>query len=160
MPSATTPRGGLALVPAEPVGAQLMMDARAASARRRRSWVRRDSCARCRNTRISHGSALPTASRRSRYGRDRSCRRGSSPRWTSRRGTCELRTCRYVRTPRPLGYHAAVDRRTFLQTVTAAATAAAAHPLIALQQKPVWKVGGFTKPVQDLSFEQTATLCT
>jgi sugar phosphate isomerase/epimerase len=53
-----------------------------------------------------------------------------------------------------------VDRRTFLQTLTAAATAAAARPLIAARQKPVWKVGGFTKPVQDLSFEQTAAFCT
>jgi len=53
-----------------------------------------------------------------------------------------------------------VDRRTFLQTLTAAAAAAAAHPLVAAQQKSVWKVGGFTKPVQDLSFEQTAAFCT
>jgi len=32
--------------------------------------------------------------------------------------------------------------------------------LIAAQSKPVWKIGGFTKPIQDLSFEQTASFCT
>lgn len=45
-----------------------------------------------------------------------------------------------------------MSRRTFLQS---AAVAAAWRPVRA-GQPPVWKVGGFTKPIQDLSFEETA----
>ncbi len=46
-----------------------------------------------------------------------------------------------------------ISRRTFLQSA-AVATAFTWAPLRA--QTPVWKVGGFTKPIQDLSFEETA----
>jgi sugar phosphate isomerase/epimerase len=48
-----------------------------------------------------------------------------------------------------------VSRRTFLQSA-AAGVAIAAHVPIEAQPSPVWKVGGFTKPIQDLSFEETA----
>jgi sugar phosphate isomerase/epimerase len=43
----------------------------------------------------------------------------------------------------------------FLQ-VAAAGTAAAAWPPLHAQEPPAWKVGGFTKPLQDLSFDETA----
>ena len=48
-----------------------------------------------------------------------------------------------------------VSRRTFLQ-MAAAGTAAAAWPPLHAQGSPPWKVGGFTKELQDLSFEETA----
>lgn len=48
-----------------------------------------------------------------------------------------------------------ISRRTFLQSAAVASGAAAWRPVRA-QPSPVWKVGGFTKPIQDLSFEETA----
>lgn len=45
-----------------------------------------------------------------------------------------------------------LDRRTFL----AGAAAMAAAPLFAQDAKSAWKIGGFTKVLQDLSYEKTA----
>src|SRR5512144_1442951 len=45
-----------------------------------------------------------------------------------------------------------VTRRTFMGT----AAALAASPLLAQDSKSPWKVGGFTKVLQDLNFERTA----
>jgi len=49
-----------------------------------------------------------------------------------------------------------VNRRHFLQAVAAGTGAMvwSANPEAA--QSPAWRVGGFTKPIQDLSFEETA----
>jgi hypothetical protein len=57
----------------------------------------------------------------------------------------------------PVCYDAGVHRRTFLETVGAGLAAGLTTPALAAQS-PVtgWKVGGFTKPIQDLSFDQTA----
>jgi len=52
-----------------------------------------------------------------------------------------------------------VSRRTFLHTA-AAGTATAAWRSLHAQEPPVWKVGGFTKPLQDLSFDETARVAT
>lgn len=49
-----------------------------------------------------------------------------------------------------------ITRRTFLQSSAALTAGAAAWRPARAQQPPVWKVGGFTKPIQDLSFEETA----
>ena len=53
-----------------------------------------------------------------------------------------------------------VSRRTFLQSAAAGAAVAAWQPAHAQAPAPtaptVWKVGGFTKMIQDLSFEETA----
>jgi sugar phosphate isomerase/epimerase len=48
-----------------------------------------------------------------------------------------------------------VHRRTFLQAVAAGLTAAAL-PRTASAQSTAWKVGGFTKPLQELSPDETA----
>jgi sugar phosphate isomerase/epimerase len=45
-----------------------------------------------------------------------------------------------------------ISRRAFLGT----AAALAASPALGLQDKPAWKIGGFTKVLQDLSYEKTA----
>jgi sugar phosphate isomerase/epimerase len=45
-----------------------------------------------------------------------------------------------------------ISRRAFLGT----AAALAASPALGLQEKPAWKIGGFTKVLQDLSYEKTA----
>ncbi len=45
-----------------------------------------------------------------------------------------------------------ISRRTFLGT----AAALAASPALGLQDKVRWKIGGFTKVLQDLSYEKTA----
>jgi len=45
-----------------------------------------------------------------------------------------------------------ISRRTFLGT----AAALAASPALGLQDKVTWKIGGFTKVLQDLSYEKTA----
>jgi sugar phosphate isomerase/epimerase len=52
-----------------------------------------------------------------------------------------------------------VNRRTFLQSVGAGVAAASWRPVVDAQTMPAWKVGGFTKPIQDLSFEDTAGFC-
>jgi len=49
-----------------------------------------------------------------------------------------------------------MNRRTFLQGVAGAAVVRSAPLVAARQTAPAWKVGGFTKPIQDLSFEDTA----
>jgi sugar phosphate isomerase/epimerase len=49
-----------------------------------------------------------------------------------------------------------LDRRTFLQGAAAGAAALALPPAFAQEARPAWKVGGFTKPIQELSPEQTA----
>ena len=48
-----------------------------------------------------------------------------------------------------------VSRRTFLQSAAGVAAVAGWRP-VAARQAPAWKVGGFTKTIQDLSFEDTA----
>lgn len=49
-----------------------------------------------------------------------------------------------------------LSRRGFLQGLAVGA-AASAWPVAAMAQgAPAWKVGGFTKPIQDLSFDETA----
>jgi sugar phosphate isomerase/epimerase len=48
-----------------------------------------------------------------------------------------------------------LSRRTFLQSVGAAALASG-RPAAANQSVAAWKIGGFTKPIQDLSFDRTA----
>src|SRR5213078_881257 len=45
-----------------------------------------------------------------------------------------------------------ISRRAFLGT----AAALAASPALGLQDKVLWKIGGFTKVLQDLSYEKTA----
>jgi sugar phosphate isomerase/epimerase len=49
-----------------------------------------------------------------------------------------------------------VTRRAFLQAASAGAAALALRPAGAQEPRPAWKVGGFTKNLQDLSFEKTA----
>ena len=50
-----------------------------------------------------------------------------------------------------------VSRRTFLQSAAASAAVAAWQPTHAQVPAPAaWKVGGFTKMIQDLSFDETA----
>jgi sugar phosphate isomerase/epimerase len=49
-----------------------------------------------------------------------------------------------------------VSRRGFLRTVTAGAVVSTWQPVGGAQAPAGWKVGGFTKPIQDLSFEDTA----
>jgi sugar phosphate isomerase/epimerase len=56
-----------------------------------------------------------------------------------------------------LSYHRHVHRRTFLERVGAGLAAGLTGPVLAAQSPAApWKVGGFTKPIQDLSFDQTA----
>ena len=57
---------------------------------------------------------------------------------------------------RPGGVMTRLSRRHFLQGAAGAAVAAG-RPVKAAQQSS-WKVGGFTKPLQDLSFEETASV--
>jgi sugar phosphate isomerase/epimerase len=54
-----------------------------------------------------------------------------------------------------LCYYRAMNRRHFLQVLGVAAAQPVLSAAVA-QTSPAWKVGGFTKPIQDLSFEETA----
>jgi sugar phosphate isomerase/epimerase len=50
----------------------------------------------------------------------------------------------------------AMTRRDFVGSAAAAAAAVALSPALAQDSKPSWKVGGFTKSLQELSYEKTA----
>ena len=52
-----------------------------------------------------------------------------------------------------------LTRRGFLQGAVAGASALAFRTALAQEARPAWKVGGFTKVLQDLSYEKTAQAC-